>query len=84
MIKLEGTTACLMRDELEKARFDKKITTGQITNKLSKMELPDWLISQTLQMEQYRKFDRCTCPIEQAMAQAVYNKIVKDLMDKEK
>jgi hypothetical protein len=78
---LEGTAACSMRDELKKARFEKKITLKEITDKLSKMELPKWLQSQILQMSNHRKYDRITCPIEQAMEAAVNYHIVNELMN---
>ena len=80
---LEGTAACLMRDELKKARFEKKITLKEITDKLSKMELPKWLQSQILQMSNHRKYDRITCPIEQAMEAAVNYHIVNELMNED-
>jgi len=80
---LEGTAACSMRDELKKARFEKKITLKEITDKLSKMELPKWLQSQILQMSNHRKYDRITCPIEQAMEAAVNYHIVNELMNED-
>lgn len=80
---LEGTAACSMRDELKKARFEKKITLKEITDKLSKMELPKWLQSQILQMSNHRKYDRITCPIEQAMEAAVNYHIVKELINED-
>lgn len=80
---LEGTAACSMRDELKKARFENKITLKEITDRLSKMELPKWLQCQILQMSNHRKYDRVTCPIEQAMEAAVNYHIVKELMDED-
>lgn len=80
---LEGTAACLMRDELNKARFKKLITPKEITDKLSKIDIPEWLRCQILQMSNHRKYERTTCPIEQAMESAVNYHIVKELLDDE-
>ena len=68
-----------MRDELKKLRFEKKITLIEITDKLSKMELPKWLQSQILKMYNYKKYERTTCPIEQSMEAAVNYHIIKEL-----
>lgn len=81
---LTDTTACNMRDELLKARRDKKITLDQITKRLSKMEIPLWLQSQILQMRKYREYDRITCPVELAMEAAVNLHILNEIMDAEK
>lgn len=79
-----GTAACDMRDELSKARYDGKINLQEITDKMSKIEIPKWLQSQILQMVKYRIHDRCTCPIEQAMEAAVHYKIIEELMISER
>lgn len=84
MIQMIGTAACEMRDRLIIARREKKITLAKITDKLSKIELPKWLQSQILQMVEYRKYDRITCPIEQAMEAAVHYHILNDIIDKQK
>jgi hypothetical protein len=81
---LEGTAACTMRDELKKARYEKKITLKEITDKLSKMELPTWLQGQILQMTNHRKHERITCPVEQAMEAAVSSHILNELIAEEK
>ena len=78
---LEGTSACKMRNELQKARGEKKITLKEITDKLSKMELPKWLQSEILQMVDYRKYDRTTCPVEQAMEKAVCFHVLNEIMN---
>jgi len=83
MIKLTGTTACTMRDKLVSCWLNKDIKLSEITDRLTKIEIPDWLESQILQMVHYRQLDRCTCPVEQAMFQAVCNKIVDKLMKEE-
>lgn len=80
---LEGNAACSMRDKLKKVRFEKKITLKEITNKLSNMELPKWLQSQILQMSNHRKYDRITCPIEQAMEAAVSYHILNELINED-
>lgn len=79
MIQQTGTPACIMRDELRQARADKKITLEGITQKLSKMELPNWLQAQIIQMAEFRKYDRITCPIEQAMLSAVCSHIITEI-----
>jgi hypothetical protein len=84
MIQLNGTNATEMRDILKQNRSDKLINPREITERMVKATIPQWLRSQILEMVQYREYDRCTCPIEQAMAQAVYNLIVKELMDAQK
>jgi len=78
---LDGTAACLMRDTLKKARFEKKITPKEIKNKLSKMELPKWLQGQILQMVNHRQYERITCPIEIAMESAVFYHILNEIMN---
>jgi hypothetical protein len=83
MRKLEGTTACKMRDELWSKR-SKTFTPTVITNRLTKIGIPAWLRSQIIQMVRYNEMDRCTDAIEQAMYQSVCNLIVKELMDAEK
>ncbi len=80
MLQLENTSACLMRDRLSKERYAKKITTSQITDRLSKIEIPDWLQAEILQMVNYRKYDRTTCPVEQAMEAAIISKIVEQIL----
>lgn len=84
MIQLNDTSACLMRDELRSAWLNKKITLTQIKDRLCKLEIPEWLQSQILEMVEYRKYDRITCPIEQAMEAAVCYKIVQKLIKEEK
>ena len=84
MIQLNDTSACLMRDELIKARYDKKITLKQITDRLCELDIPDWLQSQILEMTDYRKYERTTCAVEQAMEAAVCYKIVEKLLKEEK
>lgn len=78
---LEGTSACKMRDELLKARSEKRINLKEITDKLSKLEIPKWLQSEILQMSNHRKYDRITCPVEQAMESAVAFHILKEIMN---
>jgi len=80
----QGTTACQMRDELFKLRCEKRITPTQITKRLTAIDMPDWLRGEIIQMTSYNQYSRITCPIEQAMLQAVCNHIVKELMDNEK
>ncbi len=77
---LDGTPACLIRDSLMKARAKKEITLKEITNSLSKISIPDWLQSQILQMSNYRKWDRITCPVEQAMEAAVHFHLLNNIM----
>ena len=84
MIQLNDTSACLLRDELKSVKFDKKITLKQIEDRLTKTEIPNWLEGEIIEMVEYRKFDRCTSPVEQAMYQAVCNKIVDNLMKSQK
>jgi hypothetical protein len=71
--------AILIRDGLLKAKIENKITCKEITLKLSKLELPKWLQSEILQMVNYKKYDRITCPIEQAMEAAVNIHIIKEI-----
>lgn len=81
-ITLEGTSACKMRDELKKARFEKGVKLKDITDKLSKTEIPKWLQSQILQMANHNKYKRITCPIEQAMVAAVCYHILNEIIQK--
>lgn len=83
-MKLKGTTACKMRDALIKARFEKKITLKQITDRLCKQEIPMWLQSQIIQMVKYREYYRITCPVELAMEAAVNYKILQEIIKEEK
>lgn len=83
MIQLNGTAACDMRDQLWKLVWEKKITKPQITDRLAKMELPDWLQSQILQMTKYRQCDRTTDSVEQAMEAAVHRKIIDKILKEE-
>ena len=78
-MKLQGTNACMMRDELIKARYDKKITLKEITTKLAKQHLPDWLQSEILQMTNHNKSKRITCAVELAMEAAVCIKILDEI-----
>jgi len=73
-------SACLMRDKLIEARRKNKITLKEITNKLCKIEMPMWLQSEILQMTNYKKYERITCPIEQAMEAAVNYHILNEIM----
>ncbi len=82
MIQLTNTAACVMRDELKKARYSGKISLKEITNRLIKTEIPDWLQSEIIQMRSFRKYERLTCPVELAMEAAVNYKILKDLLSK--
>lgn len=79
-----GTAACDMRDQLLKLVFAKKITPKQITDRLTKTDLPDFLRGQIIAMCQFNEMKRCTCFVEQAMYQAVCNHIVRELMDSER
>lgn len=81
MLKLENTSACSMRDKLRKEWFDKKITASQITDRLSKIEIPYWLQCEIIQMVNYRKYDRTTCAIELAMEAAICIKIVQEITE---
>ena len=80
MLQLQGTSACIMRDELVKARKAKKITLQGITDKLCLLDIPNWLQSQILQMVSHRKNERITCPVELAMEKAVSYKILQDIL----
>lgn len=79
--QLTGTSACLLRDRLRSAWFDKRISTPEITRRLAAMNLPEWLISEILEMESHNKLNRLTCPIEQAMAGAVYVIIIDQIIN---
>ena len=79
MNKLTGTTACSIRDKLIAARHNKEITLKQITDRLSNMEMPMWLQGQIVEMVEYRQYDRITCPVEQAMHDAVCYHIVCEI-----
>jgi len=81
MIQLTGTTACLIRDKLIEARNNKKITPTQITDRLSKRKMEEWLKGQIIEMVEYRQYDRITCPIEQAMHDAVCYHIVCEIQE---
>lgn len=84
MIFLTDTSACLMRDELYKAISAKTITKKEITERLYKADIPDWLQAEILQMANYRKYDRITDPVEQAMEAAIHRKIIHQLVNKSK
>jgi hypothetical protein len=81
MNKLSGTTACKMRDILIVARHDKKITLKQITKRLCDMPMEKWLQAQIIEMVEYRQYDRITCPVEQAMHDAVCYHIVCEIKE---
>lgn len=68
---LSGTPACMFRDNLIKHIDSKKITIEGIRDNLCKIEIPDWLKDQILEMANFRKNDRAVCPIELAMLVAV-------------
>lgn len=76
MLQLQGTSACIMRDELMQARTNKLITCKEITDRMCKQDIPLWLQSQIIQMVNHRKYERITCPVEQAMEAAVCYHIV--------
>lgn len=78
--QLQNTTACKMRDELVNSRFSKKITLSEIRERLYKIELPDWLQSQILQMVNYNQTNRITCAVELAMESAVHRKILDKII----
>jgi len=80
-MQLQNTPACKMRDALWVATFSNKvITRKEITDRLSKIEIPDWLQADILQMADHRKYERLTCPVEQAMEAAIHYKIVDELV----
>jgi hypothetical protein len=79
MIQLTNTTACKIRDNLKSLWLNNKIKLHEITNRLCKIELPNWLQSQIIEMCDYRKYERCTCPVEQAMFDAVCYHIVVEI-----
>lgn len=81
---LQGTSATIMRDELKKEWFSKRIKLHEITDRLSKLEIPYWLRGQIIEMSEYRKYDRIKDDIEEAMINAVFYHIVKELLQKEK
>lgn len=80
---LTGTPACLLRDQLSKARFEKRITPKKITTRLIKIGLPNWLQKDIIAMVRYNQSNRSTCPIEQAMFDAVCALILKELMQQD-
>ena len=79
--QLTGTSACLLRDRLRSAWFDKRISGPEITRRLATMDLPEWFITEILEMESHNKLNRLTCPIEQAMASAVYIIIIDQILN---
>jgi hypothetical protein len=82
MNKLTGTTACLIRDKLIDARHNKEITLKQITDRLCERGMENWLMAQIIEMVEYRQYERITCPIEQAMHDAVCYHIVCEIREK--
>jgi hypothetical protein len=84
MNKLYGTAICKVRDELIKARHEKKITLKQIRERLTEVlaesKHSEIIQMQIVEMVEYRHYDRITCPVEQAMHDAVCNHIVKEIM----
>ncbi len=83
-LQQQGTAACKMRDDLIEARYAKKITLAQITDRLYKQDLPDWLQSQIIQMVRHRYTERITCAVELAMEKAVNMKIIDQIKAEEK
>ena len=83
-LQLEGMAACKMRDELWILVHAGELKRSEITSRMTKVDLPQWLRAQIIVMCTHNQYKRCTDPVEQAMHQAVCNKIVKELMDKEK
>lgn len=81
---LTGTAATILRDLLIKEWFEKKITPSQISERLKKIDLPEILESQILQMVNYRNTERITCPIELAMEKAVHAKFLERIIQQEK
>ena len=73
---LTGTAATILRDLLMKEWFNKRITPSQIADRLKKIYIPEVLESQILQMVDYRRTERITCPVELAMEKAVHAKIL--------
>ena len=63
MIQLNGTSATKMRDKLISERSDGNITPKEIESKLGKIEIPQWVREQIIEMVNYRVYDRCTCSI---------------------
>lgn len=84
MLQQTGTSACGMRDQLWSAYISKKITPKKITEKMSNMDIPTWLRSEIVSMVRFNELKRCTCPVEQAMFQAVCNHIVRELVESER
>lgn len=80
---LTGTAATSLRDALIDAWFAKKITPSQIADRLRKIEIPEFLEAQILQMTAYRRTERITCPIELAMEKAVHGKILDRIIMEE-
>lgn len=78
---LHGTSATIMRDKLQEEWFAKRIKLHEITDRLCKLEIPDWLRGQIIEMSEYRKYDRIKDCVEEAMFNAVCYHIVKDLLE---
>jgi hypothetical protein len=78
-LQQENTTACMMRDILKEQWLLKNITLVQITDRLIKKDLPDWMQAEIIQMCNFNKFKRTTCPVEQAMEAAVCVKIIEEI-----
>ena len=68
-----------MRDEIWRNR-SKGLKLPYVTDKLTEIGIPKFLQGEIIQMVRYRETKRCTDAVEQAMAQAVYNLIIRDLM----
>ena len=83
-MKLQGTPACTMRDELIKARYANKITLKEITDKLCKTYIPEWLQSDILKMVKHNQYKRITCAVELAMQTAVCVKILDEILKEDK
>ena len=79
MLQLTNTSACLIRDKLRNNWLNNKIKLSEITERLSDLDIPNWLQGEIIQMCEYRMYDRITCPVEQAMLKAVCYKIVKEI-----
>lgn len=48
MIQLTGTAACTMRDKLISCWLNKGIRLSEISDRLTNIEIPDWLESQII------------------------------------
>ena len=78
-MKQTGTPACIMRDILIEAHASKKIKYKEITVRLYEAGIPMWLQQQIVQMCNFNSYKRITCPVEQAMQDAVYSCILDEI-----